>query len=95
MPPHSKRTNFYEPYTKGKNIYPLPQGRFAAQMKFENGYQKSSRFYSVGEARMWIDSNYDEMSALAQTGPGPLWWDMSADIILKNQIQRDFNVAPQ
>ena len=49
----------------------------------------------MDEARMWIDSNYDEMSELAQTGPGSLWWDMCADIILKNQIRRDFNVAPQ
>lgn len=95
MPPHSRRTNFYEPYTKGKSIYRIPQERFVAQVKFVNGYQKSCRFYSLEEAQMWIDTNYDEMSALAQTGPGPMWWDMCADIILKNQIRQDFNVAPQ
>lgn len=95
MPSHSKRTNFYEPYTVGKSIYRIPQERFVAQMKFVNGYQKSCRFYTMDEARMWIDSNYDEMSELAQTGPGSLWWDMCADIILKNQIRQDFNVAPQ
>lgn len=95
MPPHSKRTNFYQPYTKGKNIYALPQGRFSAQMKFENGYQKTSRFYTVEESQTWIDSNYDELSDLAKTGPGPLWWEMCDLIILKNQIRHDFNVAPQ
>jgi hypothetical protein len=94
MPPHSKRTNFYEPYTKGKNIYALPQGRFAAQMKFKNNYQKSRRFYGLEEARVWIDDNYDELAKIAETGPGADWFEMCNQVSLDNFIKRDFIFPP-
>lgn len=95
MAPPVTRYNYYEPYTVGKNIYRLPQQRFTAQMKFKNNYQKSARFYSMGEARNWIDDNYDELSEIADIDPGADWFPICEQIIFRNQIKRDFNTLPQ
>lgn len=94
MPRHITRPNFYEPYTQGKAIYRIPQERFLAQMKFKNNYQKSARFYTLMEARAWLDDNYDELAKIAETGPGAEWLETCNQVILENYIKRDFVFPP-
>lgn len=87
----SKSTNLYRPPSLFKWIYALPQGRYYIKMSFVNGYQKSAVFYSLEEAQMCIDNNYDELNEIAHTAPCDQWYDMCRDVIFKNQIARDFN----
>jgi len=63
-------------------------------MRFNNKYQKSARFYSIEEAKNWIDDNYDELVSIAEIDPGADWFPMCEQIIFRNQIKRDFNTLP-
>lgn len=92
-PPSEARTNLYKPYTKSKSIYARNQGKYSVKMTFVNGYQKSGNFYTLEDAQACIDDNYDELNEIAQTAPCDQWYDICNEVIFKNQIARDFNVA--
>ena len=46
----------------GRYIYLQKNGRYMAQIKYPQGYQKSGLFYSLEDAVEWVDSNYDKFS---------------------------------
>ena len=58
------RSNLYKDasgnYVVGRYIYLQKNGRYLAQIKYPEGYNKSGLFYSFEDALSWIDTNYEK-----------------------------------
>jgi len=81
------RTNLYEPpwpvpavdtledlhnLIEGRFVYKIKGNeRYSAQIRFPNGFRKCSVWYSLEDAKEWIDNNYDRLRALTDAIPTP------------------------
>jgi len=45
-------------FVKGRYIYKLKNQKYAAYMKYPQGYRKSGTFYSLEDAVTWIEGNW-------------------------------------
>ena len=59
-------TNLYEPKTKGFYIYhqQKSESRYLAQRKYNDGHSKCGLFYSMEDARAWLDLLLEDVVAV-------------------------------